>query len=156
MLEHTRKVQEEKQRTRSQGEGDFANFIQNAQKAGALQYFQSLSKKNIGTQKLLLRRKVDELEDQQKKKLEKLKNLYVELDQVTNQNVFQAVAKIEVNGRMAAQRKSLEDENKAQYNNTHNNDAILDKCQPEKPFDFTSLESCLERKQVLQAKYDIV
>lgn len=80
----------------------------------------------------------------------------MELEQVTNNNVYQEVTRIQVNERIAAQKKSLEDENKGQYNNTHNNDLILDKIQPEKFFDFTNLESCLERKKILQTKYDVI
>lgn len=94
-----------------------------------------------------MRRKVDELEDQQQKKLDKLKHLYMELEQVTNNNVFQEVSRIQVDER-AAQRKPLE--------NAQNKDPILDNLQPDRFFNFTDLESCMERKRILESKYGIV
>ena len=72
----------------------------------------------------------------------------MELEQVTNNNVFQEVSRIQVDER-AAQRKPLE--------NVHNNkDPILENIKPDHFFNHNSLESCMERKRILESKYGIV
>lgn len=82
-----------------------------------------------------------------------LRSLYLELDQLTRQNVYHEVIGIQVSERMETQKKEREEASQVLYGK--NNEIILESVQAETLFNVNNLESCIECKQVLQTRNEI-
>ena len=70
-----------------------------------------------------------------------------------HQNVYDEVISIQVSDRMEAQKKEREEASQVLYGK--NNEIILESVQAETLFNSNNLESCIERKEVLQTRNEI-
>lgn len=84
-----------------------------------------MTKKDLVSTKIQMTRKINELDAQHRQKMEKLKQLHLELDKATGANVNAEVARIQVAEKMAVQKKEREDANRHLYQS--NNEVLVDK-----------------------------
>ena len=98
-------------------------------------------------------KKINDAESAQKQKEAQLRSLYLELDQLTRQNIHHEVIGIQVSDRMETQKREREEASQVLYGK--NNEIILESVQAETLFTANNLESCIECKQVLQTRNEI-
>lgn len=98
-------------------------------------------------------KKINDTESAQKQKEAQLRSLYLELDQLTRQNIYHEVIDIQVKDRMEVQKREREEASQVLYGK--NNEIILESVQAETLFTVNNLESCIECKEVLQTRNEI-
>ena len=98
-------------------------------------------------------KKINDAESAQKQKEAQLRSLYLELDQLTRQNIHHEVIGIQVSDRMETQKREREEASQVLYGK--NNEIILESVQAETLFTANNLESCIECKEVLQTRNEI-
>lgn len=98
-------------------------------------------------------KKINDTESVQKQKEAQLRSLYLELDQLTRQNIYHEVIDIQVKDRMEVQKREREEASQVLYGK--NNEIILESVQAETLFTVNNLESCIECKEVLQTRNEI-